>query len=797
MQKEKGERMGNSKSIRWGGLARKIVCGASTIALAASLTPAAAFAAIDSSGNANYTMPTQPIAIQKTLTDAAGNSYTQESLSVMLGTPPMQTTYCRMLGISNAGLASDRAAALQNPSSFTDTGLYGSDANEAPDEYLYNYCVSVTNPSAIIPESHAAVQMETVGRASYGKAVAVSINGEDLNMPNEVYAEVNLLVGASATSTPQAEAASSKTWGEWVELENQRDAANRPKTGTYAPSYITFGGRGGGTYGLVEAIYGMAEQADQIIAASADANGNYRYATRYAEGPTTTQVVAGAFEDISKATEYYVLSKVASGDIEKATVAVVCGFDANTNNFAVRILNPGVAGDKDDNKYGGRLASAVNPIASDMTTNESLQVAQQTYAGTASKVVSSGSFPDVDESNAATYVKWYSADTIVKNCDAVFLSDAPVANATTVPYLAADSTGKIAVAPSDDAAVAVLTAAQAAAKAAGSAKVADICAKYPQCMFTNFYAQGCENVMLNFITASYLYPSQFNLTDTMAWWAKNLWHIKDGSLQDIVDTTCYNVSLSTNQTQIGTISSNFEEKINAMIDEGNKFYLKNMDEIDAIAEGNIKAHDSDAMFARYAESFAQDVKAAEQALVDLQTKSAEEIAAAQAALTEAQAALTKAEAAQRSAEAKAAQYQVAQQAAEQKAATAEAAAAEAQAAAADAQAAAAAAEQALADQAASVTTIEVNKATVSAGDISEYATTVVIGAKAKKISAQAFKGSKVKTVIVLSSNLTKAKVKNCFKGSKVKTVYVPASKKAAYSKFLGKKAVVGKKVTIA
>ena len=758
--------MGRHEKGRWKGAARKLVSGVSAAALTVGLMPAMAFAAVDSNGNVSYEMPTQPIAIQKTLKDAAGNEYVQESLSVMLGTPPMQTTYYRMLGISNAGLANDRINDLKTPSTFTDTGLFGSDANVAPDEYLYNYCVSVTNPSANVPDDQMAVEMVTQGRSSYGKAVAVSIDGNDYNMPNEIYTEVNMLTLGTASDKPAVNAAGAdQTWGDWVKLENQR--ANRPKTGEYKPTYITSLAGGGGTYGLVEAIYGMAEQADEIIAANKDANGNYRYASRYVEGPNMV-TIAQDFEDISKATEYYVLSKVASGDIELSTVAVVCGYDANSKNFAVRVLNPGVENDKNANVYGGRLASAVNPIAQDITTLN-LPTQQEAYQGKVEGALNRNG-EELEETQGSTYVRWYSAEQIIQNCDAVFLSDAPTGNGIAA-YLAAAADGK-QYAPTSEEAVATLTAAQQAAKSANAKKVADICSKYPACMFTNFYAQGCENVMLNFITASYLYPKFFNLTDTMAWWAKNIWHIKDGSLQDIVDTTCYNISLSTNQTQIGAISNGFEETIDGMIDDGNKYYLTHMATVNDIAEGNIKTHSVEGLVERYPTAISDAIAAAED-------MSKADVEAAKQAQADAEQKAT-------DAEKKAAD-------AEQKATDAEKKAADAANAQKAAEQAAAAAKQA--NSAAQATTVTLNKATVKKADIPASATTVILGKKVKKIAKQAFKGSKVTTVIVQSKKLKKAKVKNAFKGSKVATVQVPGSKYKAYKKFLVKK-VVGKKVTV-
>ncbi len=75
--------------------------------------------------------------------------------------------------------------------------------------------------------------------------------------------------------------------------------------------------------------------------------------------------------------------------------------------------------------------------------------------------------------------------------------------------------------------------------------------------------------------------------------------------------------------------------------------------------------------------------------------------------------------------------------------------------------------------------------------------------KVAKVKAKVFKGTKVKTVIVKSGNLTKKGLKNCLKSSKVKTVKVKVSKSKKanakqvkkYRKYL-KKSNSGKKVTV-
>ena len=550
-------------------LSKKLVCGIASLTLAAGLLPASAFAAVNvnDDGKVVYTLPTEPMAVQWQATDANGNEYTYENLTVSLSSPPMQKPYYSLLGISNTSLGRTIAGG-----GFTETeyGLFGSDANINPDEYLYNYCVTIANPDAIVPADIRSGTESTFG---------VEINGTTYNIPRAIYTETNMLnVSADQTSGDY-------TYAQWVQKENERPG--RSKTTPYNPTYIKFSTNAGGTYRMVESIYSIAEAADKQIIASADANGNYTYRTRYADGPDTVKT-AKAFEDISKGTQYYVLSKLADGSIQqKAVAAVICGYDPNTQNYAVRILDPvnadgtPIAGDKDSNRYAGRITSAVHPIVTDMNTL-GLPTQQEAYKN--------------DSVDQTPYVKWYSAEQIIENCDACFTCDAPSSNNVS-SYLATASDGKGYDVYSADTSdgntwannLGPLLNAQAAAKAAGK-PYADVCYKWPKSLFGVWYAQGCENVMMNFITAAYLYPQYFNLTDVMAWWAKNLWHITDASLQDMVDSTCYDISLSTNESQMGTISDDFEATINAMIDAGNTYYLENIAAVDAVADGNIKTH---------------------------------------------------------------------------------------------------------------------------------------------------------------------------------------------------------------
>ena len=84
----------------------------------------------------------------------------------------------------------------------------------------------------------------------------------------------------------------------------------------------------------------------------------------------------------------------------------------------------------------------------------------------------------------------------------------------------------------------------------------------------------------------------------------------------------------------------------------------------------------------------------------------------------------------------------------------------------------------------------INKGTVTAADIKKAselgATTVTFGASVKRVSKNAFKGTKITTIVVKTKKLKKGSVKGSLKGSKVKTVKVQIGSKKVNKKYVKK-----------
>ena len=100
----------------------------------------------------------------------------------------------------------------------------------------------------------------------------------------------------------------------------------------------------------------------------------------------------------------------------------------------------------------------------------------------------------------------------------------------------------------------------------------------------------------------------------------------------------------------------------------------------------------------------------------------------------------------------------------------------------------------------------VDKPTFTAADAKKAsalgATTITLGPKVKKIAKNAFKGTKIKTIVVKTKKLTKKSVKGSLKGSKVKAVKVKIGKAKVNKKYVKKykkiftKKNAGKKVKV-
>ena len=787
-----------SSKKRWSGVGKKVIGAVTSAVLAVSLAPAAAFAS--ASGGADdtgyYTLPSTYVTDLNHQGDGYSYRYLTSGISRVVGGFSQSMYY--LMGIN--GINFDRG--LRNGQPWNNVtngtlkanhvtavdGIMGTEVNSVPDEYLWNSCVYMNqNPGTDLRTvsrettfSNKMVWMyQGAGNPTAYETYNVEVDGVTYAMPSVIYMEANFI----SNSDPDWTSASGKSIAEWVEIEKARTGGDP----NYDPYVTTWTTNSGGINFGTELMYKLADAVNAATNDSRDSNGNATLMSRYVDANgdrgtaglyTSATEFVQKYEDFAKASQYYMIDQFANHGVEKKVSAVICGYDPGTGvnidgtevegaykgdaAYACRIYDPSITGfDNNTANFGGRPANSVMNISTDINT-----------------VLSADDVAFPAAEGQENYVRWYTAEQIAKVADAVFVTDVPYGN-NIASYLAKNSAGDTQMIYSVDNSnytkmnenVEPLV---AACEATGAK--ADVYYKFPSHLFGVWYAQGFENCWFAPMAAAWMYPEQFtSIENVMAYAAKNFWHINAADVNGVLAATCSDLSMPTGST-FGEPDADYESVVDSMLLHGNSYYVDDAAGREAISKmncGDLVTYDLSALTNRVT---------AQGTIETLQTQ----IAELQAEITELIASGAADQTAITNLKSQISVLQTQLSNAMGIVTTDTAALEEAQATIEQL--------QAQLDKASAVA--NVNKATVKAADIPEAATTVILGEKVKKISANAFKNSNAKKIIVSSTKLTKAKVKNCLKGSKVKTVQVPGSKYNAYKKIFVKN-VVGKKVKVA
>ena len=599
----------SNKKRRWLDIRRKVVCGVSSFVLAASMVPGIALAeagegsalyasgasglapisaqlvgydAGTASGEAGatsdggwYKLPTQMISsFEHSGTDAKNNSYTYSYLSSgierVVGGFSQSMYY--IMGIN--GVNFDRGLRNNNPLSKAKDGVLTTDAvtavdgimgtavNSQPDEFLWNSCYRLYQQvpfQSVAGEEDMEVHINAGNVQTY-ETVSVTVGDVEYAMPVVIYHEANFI----STSDTEWTKEGGKNIAEWVAIENAREG--RPSTATYDPYIGTWETASGGIHYGAELMYALADQVDQATEASRDANGNATLMSRYvnangqdASKYASASALAQKYEDFAKASQYYMVQQLNSGKAQRKVAAILCGYqpakDGAEAAYACRIFDPSLqANDMHDSaNYGGRLANSIGNFTTDINT-----------------VLSEDDVAFAAAESDAAYVRWYPVSKIVENADAVFVCDAPYGNGRAV-YLAYNNDGDQASIytvdnNSYDKTNENMNPLIAAAEA--STAKAELFYKYPEHLFGVWYAQGFENCWMGPIAAAFMYPDAFtSVENVMAYAARNFWHIKAANVNQVIQATCYDISLPAERS-LGAPDSDYADKVDAMLAQG-------------------------------------------------------------------------------------------------------------------------------------------------------------------------------------------------------------------------------------
>ena len=578
-----------------GGIARKALSVVASASLAVSLMPSVALASAGSDTNGGwFDLPTEQVT---SFVHKDGSSYLSSGIERVVGGFSQSMYY--LMGIN--GVNFDRAIRPGNQHAgmganggkyVTDAvnaaaGIMGTSVNHAPDEYLWNSLYRLGQGQelqSVKGEEDMEVHINAGNIRAY-ETVNVTVGGTEYAMPVPIYHEANFI---SSTDT---EWTNSKSIASWVAIENQREG--RPNTAAYDPYIASWTTNSGGINFGVELMYKLADAVDKVNAAS-----NGKLTSRYVSSTDTdasmyksAKDLATNYENFAKATQWYMIEQLAKNPEKKKVVAILCGYqpakDGKAAAYACRVFDTGTD-EHDSANYGGRLRNSLMNISTDINT----VLSPNDVAFSAN---------DADKAtNGEPYVRWYTAEQIVQNADAVFVCDAPYGNDRAF-YLATNEEGtKASIYTVDnnsfDKTNENVEPLVAAATAEGAK--ATLFYKYPDHLFGVWYAQGFENCWMAPLGASLLYANDGlfpNYKTVMSYAARKFWHINEADVDGVIKATCHDVSLPAGQTLDTMNAADYVSKVEAVMSEGVTYYNSNKAAIDAMNNGDIAKYDTSAM----------------------------------------------------------------------------------------------------------------------------------------------------------------------------------------------------------
>ena len=485
-----------------------------------------------------------------------------------------------MLGINATVIPSAQVSAgdLAQAQRSDRLGVYGSDANENPNPYLYNEFYNRYAETNNLQASGDTAVWDTVGRIpSSFNEIPVTAFGypADLALRPDLVIGTNTSVGNVYQVTMNHDTTTSinyATWGvgrtiptqpyQYV-LDIRRHTDKEDLLGTknsdgnvyersefyrsgdegFDPIAVTYDrGDTSNTTGLdclVENVDELTWRAQ--LALANDATRTTRYGS--------VADIAIKYEQFVKATKWYILKKIDEGKIARKKVAVVTKVTKQADSatgkvsylFGVAKFNP----DGDASTLGNlRVLEAVQDTTDDVV---------------------SAYFPDAKAGTQRSS----------NSLTAQQLMDAGVDAIICMPSLSAAAS--YGTADVEEA----LSAAGYAPQTPGYPQIFD--AKVPLGTFESLtgYNTSVEAAILVGVIQGFLYPEVVNPIDMMAYYSSSLFHLKDAYVEPFVKSQLADVSLpagvdlSTARCDAASVKS-----VQALLDEGTAYYYEHKDAID-------------------------------------------------------------------------------------------------------------------------------------------------------------------------------------------------------------------------
>lgn len=418
-------------------------------------------------------------------------------------------------------------------------GVFGSDINESPNPYLYNYfynCYATENDKTLSPEFTYTLT-KGVTQNPMAAATVKSYTQDGMQICASLYLRPDILIGITPVTGDKTGYDDSI-----AELPENND---EDKTNDYKPAqYLYYCDH---VYSFIRDLNLMADTAHDILVS--DSTRTVRYGD--------PQIIAGNVEKYYKGIQAYIIKQLNNTGAAKKTVALV-DWNVTKANRNSGILNDDeyVINTKDYSTQSTTNFSRAAEFVADVSVNLADKIKLEQKEGTKAAQGSTG----------GNTMKFYvaTADQIAENADVVVFAD--ISTKTTE----ADAPDRLAF--KDD------FVEKASKKNTNKAQNMDI-------MISNFDPVGyigtnsVENVFAAAYYCTYLYPEYINQFDVAAYWYKNMYHVSDMSkLKSVIATNFAMSSVLSGCTYTADISNFSEAEVEAKIVEGMNYYEDNKDE---------------------------------------------------------------------------------------------------------------------------------------------------------------------------------------------------------------------------
>lgn len=427
-------------------------------------------------------------------------------------------------------------------------GVFGSDINESPNPFHYNYFYNIY-------ATDKGLQRSPLGTYTLSKGVTGSPSGATVapgyekygtTVPASFYLEPDILLGVGNITTTKTGYTTGYT--DALKAYNDAKKAAEPDSQMYDPYQVAY--EMSHVYSFLQTFYELSDIVDQIK----EDDSSKTKTTRYGD----PQVISGDVEKYVKGLEAYVIKKLKEDNVKPLTVAVVDTTYTGTAKSTGAISDGQyVVNDKTCSTQQTTAFSRVGEFVADTATNiiDALPTKPARQSGK-----SENSFGN------EYYV--VTADQIAEYADIVLFCDV----LSSIP----ENTGNSTV---DNFRQDV---ADHCSTEALKAKVGDI-----EMMSSTFDCVGsigansCENLLGMAYYTAYMYPQYLNQFDVAAYWYENFYHVSD--LNKLESVMASNFATSSVQDayakEYSAANLNYKkDAVEAKIIEGMNYYEDNKDE---------------------------------------------------------------------------------------------------------------------------------------------------------------------------------------------------------------------------